>query len=120
MKYAVIKTGGKQYKVKEGDEILVEKIEGKEKTSISFPEILLVVNDEKRSIGKPVVKNFIVKGKLLSQVKGKKIRIATYKAKSRYRKVKGHRQRLSKVLIEKISQKTKSKVKTKSKKTSNN
>lgn len=103
MKYAVVKIGAKQYKVKKDDEILVEKIEGEEGKTQTFDQVLLLVDGKKRKIGQPTVPKASVKAKILSQTKGKKIRVATYKAKSRYRKVKGHRQFLTKIAIEIIS-----------------
>jgi large subunit ribosomal protein L21 len=111
MKYTIIEAGSKQYKIKEGDEILVEKIEGKEGDKVKFDKVLILVDGEKRHIGQPYVSSVLVEGKILSQIKGDKIRIATYKAKSRYRKVKGHRQRFTKIKIEKISEKRKSSAK---------
>lgn len=122
MKYAIIQSGSRQYKVKEGDELLLEKVEGKDGDSITFEEVLMIVDGEKRSIGQPKVNNASVSGKIISRVKGKKIRVATYKAKSRYRKVKGHRQQYSKVKIEKIkvgSMSKKSSVKSKTKTSKN-
>lgn len=102
MKYAVVKTSGKQYKVSEGEEILVEKIGAKEGDSIVFDQVFLLIDDKKVEIGQPLVKRARVKAKILEQLKGEKIRVAKFRAKSRYRKVKGHRQRLTKVKIEKI------------------
>lgn len=102
MKYAIIKAGGVQYQVCEGQEIDIFHLEKEKGDAISFDSILLVKDDEKILVGQPVVKGAIVKGKIIDQILGDKIRIATYKAKSRYRKVKGHRDHLTRVLIEKI------------------
>lgn len=102
MKYTIIKIGGKQYKVSEGDELLVEKIEGKKGDSIVFDQVFLLVDDGKVNIGQPLVKGAKVGAKILEQTKGEKIRVVKFKAKSRYRRVKGHRQRLTKVKIERI------------------
>lgn len=102
MKYAVIKTGGKQYRVAEGDQLAVEKIEVKKGKPVEFKEVLLVASDKSAKIGRPLVRGARVKAELLDQVKGKKIRVATYKAKSRYRRVKGHRQSLSRIKITQI------------------
>lgn len=101
MKYAVIKTGGKQYKVSEGDVIEVDKLEVKE-DKVVFDNVLLLVSDEGVNIGKPFVSDAKVKGKLLEQKKGEKIRVAKFKSKVRYRRVTGFRAMLSKVQIEKI------------------
>jgi len=103
MKYAVIKTGGKQYKVAEGDELEVDKIEGKKGQTVDFKEVLLLVDGKKVKVGQPLVEGAKVKAKILTQLKGKKIRVATYKAKSRYRRVKGFRPRLTKIKVEKIT-----------------
>jgi len=103
MKYAVIKTGGKQYKVKEGDVLEVEKLPGKAGESIEFDQVLLVVNDTKILVGQPLVEKAKVKAKVLEYCKGPKVRIAKFKAKSRYRKVKGHRQQLLRIEVENIT-----------------
>ena len=100
--YAIIKTGGKQYKVSEGDVITVEKLTAAEGEAVTFDEVLTVVNDADVKVGKPVVEGAKVTGKVEAQGKGKKIRIFKYKAKSNYRKRQGHRQPFTKVVIEKI------------------
>jgi large subunit ribosomal protein L21 len=102
-KIAVIKTGGKQYKVKEGDVLKIEKIDKKEGAKISF-ETLLVADTEGKevNIGKPLVKGS-VEAKLLEQGKDKKISVIKYKSKTRYLRNKGHRQNFSKVEIIKIA-----------------
>ena len=102
-KFAVIKIGKSQYKVVEGDELDVDKIEGKKGKALIFDEVLLLVDDKKVKIGKPLVKGAKAKAKIVDQFKGKKIRVATYKAKSRYRRVKGFRALLTKIKIEKIT-----------------
>lgn len=99
MKYAVIKIGGSQYKVAESDEIKIEKIEGKKSDSVDFKDVLLLVDEKKIKIGEPFLPKVKVKAKILDQIKGPKIRVATYKAKSRYRKVKGQRKQLTRVKI---------------------
>jgi len=102
MKYAVVKIGGRQYKVVEGDLLEVEKLEGKKGELISFPEVLLLVDEDKISLGQPLVKGAKVKAEIVDQLKGGKTRVATYKAKSRYRKVKGFRPQLTKIKIESV------------------
>ena len=102
MKYAVIKTGGKQYKVKEGEEIVVDKIESEKGKKINFNEILLMVEGRKVKIGTPYVSGAKVIGEIVAQEKGEKVRVAKFRAKSRYRKVIGFRPLLTKVKIEKI------------------
>ncbi|HUS59850.1 MAG TPA: 50S ribosomal protein L21 [Nevskiaceae bacterium] len=102
-KFTVIKIGSSQYKVAEGDEIDVDKIEGKKGSKLTFNQVLLLIDGEKVSVGQPLVKGVQIEAKILEQFKGKKIRVATYKAKSRYRRVKGFRPLLTKIKIEKIT-----------------
>jgi large subunit ribosomal protein L21 len=98
-KYAVIKIKGTQYKVSEGDEILVDKLNGKPE-----PEVLLLVDDDKVKVGKPKVTGASLKLKVLNEVeKGEKISVQTFKAKSRYRRKIGFRPQYSRILVEKIS-----------------
>lgn len=98
-KYAVVKIGGSQYKVAEGDEIAVDKIDGEKGKSLTLEEVLLFVDEKRVTIGQPLVKNAKIKAEIVDQFKGKKIRVATYKAKSRYRRVKGFRSLLTRVKI---------------------
>ena len=99
---AIIKTGGKQYLVKPGDKIKIEKIDKKEGSEITFKEVLLVEKNKKVEIGTPFVKGAKVIGKILSQGKAKKIIIFKYKPKTRYKKKAGHRQLFTEVEIIKI------------------
>jgi large subunit ribosomal protein L21 len=98
MKYAVIKFQGKEYKVKEGEEILIDKL-----SKGAEPEVLLFSDGEKVKIGKPVLKEVKIKFKVIGEEKGEKVSVFKFKAKSRYRKKTGFRPFLTKVLIEKIS-----------------
>ena len=100
--YAIIKTGGKQYMVAEGDVIMVEKLAAGEGEAVVFDQVLTVVNDADVKIGTPVVEGAKVTGKVEAQGKDKKILVFKYKAKSNYRKRQGHRQPFTKVVIEKI------------------
>ena len=100
--YAIIKTGGKQYKVAEGDVITIEKLEANEGDAVTFEEVLTVVKDDADVVGKPVVEGAKVTGKVEAQGKGKKILVFKYHAKSNYRRRQGHRQPFTKVVIEKI------------------
>lgn len=100
--YAIIKTGGKQYKVSEGDVITVEKLAANEGEAVVFDEVLTVVEGVDVKVGKPVVEGAKVTGKVEAQGKDKKILVFKYKAKSNYRKRQGHRQPFTKVVIEKI------------------
>lgn len=102
MKYAVIKSGGKQYKVSEGDVVEVERLVGEPKKKVDFNEVLLVVNNDSVFIGKPLVPNAKVTAEVLEQIKGPKIRVVKFKSKVRYRRAQGHRQKLTRVRIEKI------------------
>lgn len=105
MKYAVVKTGGKQYKITEGDVLEVERLAPSDKKEITFDDVLLYTADGVVTVGKPSVAGVIIKATVLGETKGKKIRVAKYKAKVRYRRVTGHRQLLTKVKIEKIEAK---------------
>jgi large subunit ribosomal protein L21 len=102
MKYAVIRTGGKQYKVIEGDVIDIERITDAPEATVTFSEVLMVTADGEVSLGAPLLSNVTVKGTVLEALRGDKIRVAKYKAKVRYRRVTGHRQALSRVKIESI------------------
>ena len=97
--YAVIKTGGKQYRVQQGDVIFVEKIDSQANDAVTFEEVLLVGDGEQTKIGAPVVAGAMVEGKVLSQVKAKKVVVYKYKAKKNERKKQGHRQPYTKVEI---------------------
>ncbi len=102
MKYAVIQTGGKQYKVSEGTVVDIEKVDLKEGDELIFDKILLIAGEGAAQIGQPTIKSASVSAKIVSQIKGEKIRVSKFKAKARYRKTIGHRQLLTKVKIEKI------------------
>ena len=99
---AIIKTGGKQYLVREGQSLSIEKIEGKSNSKIVFDQVLLLIVDEKVQIGTPKVKDAKVTATLLETKKDKKIRVFKFKAKKRYKKLRGHRQLRTKVKIEKF------------------
>jgi len=103
MKFAIIETGGKQYKVKEGDVLRIEKIEADEKTPITFDKVLLVSENERVSIGNPHINGALVAAKVLRAIRDKKKIIFRFHNKTRYRKKKGHKQPLTEVLIEKIN-----------------
>lgn len=100
--YAIIKTGGKQYRVQEGDNIFVEKLNADVDSNVVFDQVLAVVNDDDVKVGTPVVEGAKVTAKVLAQGKEKKVLVFKYKAKSNYRRRQGHRQPFTKVTIEKI------------------
>lgn len=100
---AIIKTGGKQYKVEKGDKIKIEKIEGKEEDKITFKEVLFLGDEKKVKIGAPFVKTAKVEAKILEQGKGKKVWGIKHKAKKRYKVKFGHRQNFTEAEITKIA-----------------
>lgn len=102
MKYAIIKTGGKQYKIKEGEEIVIDQLKGKEGEKVNFNEVFLAVDGQRVKIGMPKLEKVEVVGEIVKQIKGEKIRVAKFRAKSRYRRVKGFRPLLTCVRIQKI------------------
>lgn len=97
--FAIIETGGKQYLVKPGDKIQVEKLTGKEGSSISFDKVLFTSDGNNFQLGKPYLNTAGVEGKILKQGRGKKIRVFKYKAKSKYRRTIGHRQHYTEIQI---------------------
>jgi large subunit ribosomal protein L21 len=102
-KYAVIQLLGKQHRVTEGEVIVVDSVSQEDGAKFDVTDVLLVVDGDKISIGQPTVEKAKVTLSVVAQGKGKKIRVAKYKAKSRYRKVKGHRQHQSTLKVEKIT-----------------
>lgn len=104
MKYAIVLQNGKQYKVTEGEDVQVDHVASlKPQDTYEFNDILLVSNGEKRYIGTPLVAGAKVKGTVITQGKGQKIRVAKFKAKARYRRVRGFRPRYTLIKIESIS-----------------
>ena len=101
--YAVIQTGGKQYRVQQGDVIYVEKIDAQADETVTFEKVLLVGEGESVKVGTPAVEGAKVEGKVLGQVKGQKIIVYKYKAKKNERKKQGHRQPYTKVEITAIN-----------------
>ncbi|MFH0905368.1 MAG: 50S ribosomal protein L21 [bacterium] len=102
MKLAVIKTGGKQYLVKEGDVLTVEKIES-ESPSVKFTEVLLIVDGDQVTVGTPLVEKAVVEGEIVKQMKEPKIVVFKMKRRKRSRKSQGHRQQVTQVKINKIA-----------------
>src|SRR3989338_5833904 len=101
-KYAVVKVGGSQYLMREGDEIDVFLLSEPEKADVIFDQVLLVKDSGGIKIGRPLVDGARVEVKVEKHFRGDKIRVATYKAKSRQRRVKGHRDELTRVKITNI------------------
>lgn len=100
--YAIIKTGGKQYLVREGDVIRVEKLNAEEGSVVTFDEVLAINDDESLKVGTPTVEGAKVEAKVIKHGKGKKIIVFKYKPKKNYRKKQGHRQPYTQVQISKI------------------
>jgi len=101
--YAILNTGGKQYKVSVGDILKVEKLAADVDTTVEFSEVLAVANDEgKLTIGTPIVEGAKITAKVIGHGKAKKIVVFKFKAKKDYRKKQGHRQAFTKILIESI------------------
>ena len=101
--YAVIQLQGKQYRVAKGDTLLIDRVLENEKVKFDVTDVLLVADGDTITIGQPTVAKAKVTLSVQSHQRGEKIRVAKYKAKSRYRRVKGHRQEQSTVVVEKIS-----------------
>lgn len=99
--FAIIETGGKQYLVKKGDKIQVEKLSGDIGSTISFDRVLFNFDGKEFQLGKPYLDGEKVEAKVLKQGRGKKIRVFKYKAKSKYRRTIGHRQHFTEVEITK-------------------
>ena len=99
---AVIVTGGKQYTVSEGDVLFIEKLEAEAEATVTFEQVLAVLDGENSKIGAPVVEGASVEAKVVKNGKGKKIHVLKYKAKKNEKKKIGHRQPFTKVQIVKI------------------
>ncbi len=100
--YAVVNTGGKQYKVKAGDILRVEKIPGDVGSPVTFDKVLMVADGEEVTVGQPVLENTSVKGTIVEQGKAKKIIVFKYKRRKRFRRKQGHRQAFTAVKIDSI------------------
>jgi large subunit ribosomal protein L21 len=104
--YAVVSSGGKQYKVQEGEILRLEKISGEVGNPVSFDNVLLFSDGERVSIGQPLLENVRVSGHIVEQGKAKKIVVFKYKRRKRYRRKQGHRQQYTAVKIESINSDT--------------
>jgi len=101
--YAVVNTGGKQYKVQQGEILRVEKIPGEVGSPVKFERILMFSDGENVSIGQPVLENVAVEGHIVEQGRAKKIIVFKYKKRKRYRRKAGHRQDFTAVQIDSIA-----------------
>lgn len=101
--YAVIKTGGKQYRVSTGDVIEIERLSEESGSEVTFDEVLVVGTDEGFEIGRPTLEKFRVKGEIIDHIRDEKIVTFKHKRRKNYRRKIGHRQSLSKVLIKEIA-----------------
>ncbi|MBL0717454.1 MAG: 50S ribosomal protein L21 [Desulfosarcina sp.] len=100
--YAIINSGGKQYKITEGEILRVGKIDGEVGSQVIFNKVLLFSDNENQQIGKPTLDNVEVGGSILEQGKEKKILVFKYKKRKRYRRTRGHRQEYTAVKIDSI------------------
>jgi len=100
--YAVVSSGGKQYKVEPGETLRIEKISGEVGSPISFDNVLMFADGEKVKVGQPVLENAMVSGHIVEQGKAKKILVFKYKRRKRYRRKQGHRQLFTMVKIDSI------------------
>ena len=100
--YAVVKTGGKQYRVQEGDVLRVEKLSGDVGAEIAFDDVLLFSDGENLRVGTPILDNVAVTGRIVEQGKAPKILVFKYKRRKRYRRKQGHRQPYTAIQIDSI------------------
>jgi len=101
--YAVIATGGKQYKVSEGDVVKVEKLSGQVGSKVEIKDVLMVGGDHSPKIGNPLVESAYVTGEIVDQAKSGKVLVFKKKRRKGYKKLQGHRQRYTALKIEKIN-----------------
>jgi large subunit ribosomal protein L21 len=106
MTSAIFETGGKQYKVKEGDELYIEKLDAEDNAKVKFDAVLAIFNEDSSTIGSPYIKGATVTAKVIKSGKAKKIIVYKMLRRKGYRRKQGHRQPYTKVIIEKISQKS--------------
>ncbi|MCH8221822.1 MAG: 50S ribosomal protein L21 [Chloroflexi bacterium] len=101
--YAIVRTGGKQYRVRPGDTVSIEKLGGEVGDFVNFDEILMTSVDDKVTVGSPLVENATVRAEITDQGRGKKVIAFRYKNKTRQRTKRGHRQSYTDVLVQDIS-----------------
>jgi large subunit ribosomal protein L21 len=102
--YAVIATGGKQYKVQEGEILRVEKVNGDVGAPVAFDQVLMVSDGETVQVGTPVLERMAVRGHIVEQGRAKKILVFKYKRRKRYRRKQGHRQPYTAIKIDAIGE----------------
>jgi large subunit ribosomal protein L21 len=100
---AVVKTGGKEYRISQGDLIRVEKMEGKVGDQVTMKDILMVSHEGQVQVGNPLLANAVITGEIVQQVRGKKVLIYKMKRRKNYRRTKGHRQTYTYVRVNEIS-----------------
>lgn len=101
--YAIVKTGGKQYKVSQGDILRFEKLDGEVGAPVTFDQVLMVADGDQVTLGQPMVTDAVVNGQIVEQGKAKKILVFKYKRRKGYRRTQGHRQQFTAVRIDSIS-----------------
>ncbi len=100
--YAVVHTGGKQYKVEKGETLRIEKIPGEVGSAVTFDKVLMVADGEDIKVGQPVLENARVSASIIEQDKAKKVLVFKYKRRKRYRRTQGHRQPYTAIRIDGI------------------
>jgi large subunit ribosomal protein L21 len=103
MKYAILQSGGKQYRAEEGQVIEVDRLAADEGSTVELEEVLLLVDGDKTQVGAPLVSGAHIKASVLEHIRGPKILVFKYKAKMRYRVRQGHRQDYTRLRVERIA-----------------
>lgn len=101
--YAVVKTGGKEYRISPGDLIRVDKLEGKVGDQVTMKDILMVSHEDQVQVGNPLLSNAVITGEIVQQVKGRKVLIYKMKRRKNYRRTKGHRQTYTYIRVNEIN-----------------
>lgn len=101
--YAIIETGGKQYKIREGDTVDVELLDGDIGDTVELDQVLMISGDDEMMVGKPTVEDALVRATVVDEVRGDKVVVFKYKPSNRYRRKTGHRQNYTRLQIEKIT-----------------
>ncbi len=100
--YAVVRTGGKQYRIAPGQQLRVDRLPGEAGDTVNLNEVLLINNDNVTTVGEPTLENAHIIASIVEQSRGKKIQVFKYKSKKRYRKLRGHRQHHTDLRVEEI------------------